>query len=232
MTDLDEAYREYAHIVYGYLRSLCRDDDLAEELTQETFYQAVRSAPRFDGSCRVSTWLCQIAKHLWYRELTRRRRKGTLPLEEEQLPPTPSTEEDVLRREDALRLYRRSHALSVRAREGGYELVFDSVDEGYRMNVGYTESEPVDGGEPVFTLCVVKYRRNPFDPHERRLQCINAYPYAFSGTNCFTVGYQNSWFDQSQLYYDEDDLIAIEFADCVRTIRLTDLRAGDLSSLH
>lgn len=117
MTDLDEAYREYAHIVYGYLRSLCRDDDLAEELTQETFYQAVRSSPRFDGSCRVSTWLCQIAKHLWYRELERRRRRGTLPLEEEQLPPTVSTEEDVLRREDALRLYRRSHALTEPARE-------------------------------------------------------------------------------------------------------------------
>ena len=123
-------------------------------------------------------------------------------------------------------------ALSVREREGGYELVFDSVDDGYRMNVGYTESEPVNGEEPVFTLHAVKYRRNPFDPNERRLQCINAYPFDFSGTNCFTVGYQSSWFDQSQLYYDEDDFIAIEFMDCVKTIRLSDLRAGDLSSLR
>lgn len=123
-------------------------------------------------------------------------------------------------------------ALSVREREGGYELVFDSVDDGYRMNVGYTESEPVNGEEPVFTLHAVKYRRNPFDPNERRLQCINAYPFDFSGTNCFTVGYQNSWFDQSQLYYDENDFIAIEFADTVKTIRLSDLRAGDLSSLR
>lgn len=123
-------------------------------------------------------------------------------------------------------------ALSVQEREGGYELVFDSVDDGYRMNVGYTEGVTVNGEEPVFTLHAVKYRRNPFDPNERRLQCINAYPFDFSGTNCFTVGYQNSWFDQSQLYYDEDDFIAIEFADTVRTIRLSDLRAGDLSSLR
>lgn len=117
MTDLDAVYREYGHIVYGYLRSLCRDDDLAEELTQETFYQAVRSAPKFDGSCKVSTWLCQIAKHLWYRELERRKRQDTLPLEEESLPSSASTEEDVLRREELLRLYRRSHALTEPARE-------------------------------------------------------------------------------------------------------------------
>lgn len=122
-------------------------------------------------------------------------------------------------------------ALSVRQREGGYELVFDSVDEDCRMNVGYTESVTVNGGESVFTLHAVQYRRNPFDPNERRLQCINAYPFDFSGTNCFTVGYQNSWFDQSRLCYDEDDFIAIEFTDCVRTITLSDLREGDLSSL-
>lgn len=123
-------------------------------------------------------------------------------------------------------------ALSVRQREGGYELVFDSVDEGYRMNVGCTGGATVDGAEPVFTLHAVKYRRNPFDPNERRLRCISAYPCAFSGTNCFTVGYQSHWYDRSRLCHDEDDFIAIEFTDCVRTIRLSDLRAGDLASLR
>lgn len=117
MKDLDAVYREYGRMVYGYLRSLCRDDDLAEELTQETFYQAVRSAPKFDGSCKVSTWLCQIAKHLWYQELERKKRRDELPLEEESLPASASTEEDVLRREELLRLYRRSHALAEPSRE-------------------------------------------------------------------------------------------------------------------
>ena len=66
MLDMDSVYREYVTVVYKFLLSLCYEEDMAEELTQETFYQAVRSANRYDGSCKVSTWLCQIAKHLWY----------------------------------------------------------------------------------------------------------------------------------------------------------------------
>ena len=64
MLDMDSVYREYVTVVYKFLLSLCYEEDMAEELTQETFYQAVRSANRYDGSCKVSTWLCQIAKHL------------------------------------------------------------------------------------------------------------------------------------------------------------------------
>ena len=64
MKDLDTVYRQHAQTVYKFLLSQCRDPQTAEELTQETFYQAVRSIDRFDGSCKVSVWLCQIAKHL------------------------------------------------------------------------------------------------------------------------------------------------------------------------
>ena len=69
MKDLDAVYRQHAQTVYKFLLSQCRDPQTAEELTQETFYQAVRSIDRFDGSCKVSVWLCQIAKHLWYQHL-------------------------------------------------------------------------------------------------------------------------------------------------------------------
>ena len=60
---MEEIYQKYAQTVYKYLLSLTRDSQLAEELTQETFYQAVKSIGRYDGSCSVSTWLCAIAKH-------------------------------------------------------------------------------------------------------------------------------------------------------------------------
>lgn len=59
----DEVYREYSQMVYKYLFSLTGNAHVAEEVTQETFYQAVRCADRFDGSCRFSTWLCAIAKN-------------------------------------------------------------------------------------------------------------------------------------------------------------------------
>ena len=65
MVSMEDIYKEYAELVYRYLLSLCGNADTAEELTQETFYQAVRSVDRYDGSSKVSTWLCAIAKNKW-----------------------------------------------------------------------------------------------------------------------------------------------------------------------
>ena len=85
MDDMEQIYQAHARTVYKFLLSQCHDADLAEELTQETFCQAVRSIDRFKGDCKVSVWLCQIAKHLWYQHL--RRRKPEEPLPEDGLPP-------------------------------------------------------------------------------------------------------------------------------------------------
>ena len=63
MQSMDEIYQTYARTVYKYLLSKTQNEELAEELTQETFYQAVRCIKRFDGSCKLSTWLCAIAKN-------------------------------------------------------------------------------------------------------------------------------------------------------------------------
>ena len=94
LANMEEIYQAHARTVYKFLLSQCHDADLAEELTQETFYQAVRSIDRFNGSCKVSVWLCQIAKHLWYQHL--RKRKPEEPLPEDGLP-GPSAEEVYLR---------------------------------------------------------------------------------------------------------------------------------------
>ena len=51
MDDMNAIYQQHAQTVYKFLLSQTRDPGLAEELTQETFYQAVRSIDRFDGTC-------------------------------------------------------------------------------------------------------------------------------------------------------------------------------------
>lgn len=71
--DIKSYYEEYGRKVYLYLMSLCSDADTAEELTQETFYQAIRSLSKYRGECSVYTWLCGIAKNMWLRELKRRK---------------------------------------------------------------------------------------------------------------------------------------------------------------
>lgn len=117
MFDMDEAYREYAVMVYKFLLSLCYEEELAEELTQETFYQAVRSVDRYDGSCKVSTWLCQIAKHLWYREMERRKRKGTSELTADMESLEKPVEEQLLVKEEKMELFRKVHVLDEISKE-------------------------------------------------------------------------------------------------------------------
>lgn len=117
MFDMDAAYREYAVMVYKFLLSLCYEEELAEELTQETFYQAVRSVDRYDGSCKVSTWLCQIAKHLWYREIERRKRKGTSELTADMESLEKPVEEQLTMKEEKMELFRKVHVLDEISKE-------------------------------------------------------------------------------------------------------------------
>ena len=117
MLDMDSVYREYVTVVYKFLLSLCYEEDMAEELTQETFYQAVRSANRYDGSCKVSTWLCQIAKHLWYQEVEHGKRKGTSPLTEDILSKDMPVEDRFNIREEKMELFRKVHVLDETAKE-------------------------------------------------------------------------------------------------------------------
>ena len=80
---METLYRENAKIVYHYLYSRCKDEELSKDLTQETFLKAYESMERFDGSCKISTWLCQIAKHLLYRYWEKSGRQ--IPTEPEEL---------------------------------------------------------------------------------------------------------------------------------------------------
>lgn len=73
MPDVKEAYQLYRDTVYGFIYRMSRNHDLAEELTQETFYQAVKQWHKYRGESSVSTWLCAIAKRLYFSELRKRK---------------------------------------------------------------------------------------------------------------------------------------------------------------
>lgn len=51
--------------VYHYAFSLCRDDSIAQDITQEAFLRAMKSATQFQGRSSLYTWLCTIAKNCW-----------------------------------------------------------------------------------------------------------------------------------------------------------------------
>ena len=69
MTDFQEVYNLYFRDVYRYALSLCRNESIAEEITQNTFYKAMTSKSRFKEKSNELTWLCSIAKNLFYDEV-------------------------------------------------------------------------------------------------------------------------------------------------------------------
>ena len=105
--DFQEVYDLYFQDVYKYALSLCREEQTAEEITQETFFKALKSIGSFRGECRLYVWLCQIAKNTYFHSL----QKTGKQTEEREISDGESLEERLLEQESAFEIHRILHAL-------------------------------------------------------------------------------------------------------------------------
>ena len=117
MQDIKQIYEQYFETVNKYLFCLTHDNDISEELTQETFYKAVQKINTYKGKCKMSVWLCQIAKNLWYDQC--RKNKKIINIEENlfdvQSPETP--ESQVILNDEKISLYKKMQKLDEKTRE-------------------------------------------------------------------------------------------------------------------
>lgn len=107
MTDFQEVYDLYFQDVYKFALSLSRDPDVAEEITQETFFKALKTIGSFRGQCRLYVWLCQIAKNTYFTYSQKAAR--TAP--EREPPPGESLEDRLLTKESAFEIHKLLHRL-------------------------------------------------------------------------------------------------------------------------
>ena len=84
MTEFEKIYRDYFDDVFLYIKRLSGSEDIAEDITSEAFYKAMRSIKGFRGECDIRVWLCQIAKNCYYTYLK-------------------NAEEQILKRDEAMR---------------------------------------------------------------------------------------------------------------------------------
>jgi len=130
--NLEQVYIENASAVYKYLFCLTHDAYMSEELTQETFYQATKGIHNFRGDCKISVWLCQIAKRLWYKEL---KKDEYVPLDEIEEPQSDiNMERQYILNIDKVELFKLLHALDETSREVVYlrltgELSFSEIGD-------------------------------------------------------------------------------------------------------
>ena len=117
--DIEKLYREYFTPVYRYTLSLVHDPDMAEEITQETFFRALKKINDYRGEASLKVWLCQIARNLSFDSLKRQSKITALTKHDDdesndyELPAGSESdpEEQLLRKQTAMKIHRILHDL-------------------------------------------------------------------------------------------------------------------------
>ena len=135
MQDIEQIYKEYFKVVNKYLFCLTQNNDIAEELTQETFYKLVMKINTYRGECKMSVWICQIAKNLWYDYC--RKNKKVVNIDDINLfdiQQISTVEEHVISKDEKSLLYKKMQELDEKTREVIYlritgELSFKDIGD-------------------------------------------------------------------------------------------------------
>lgn len=117
MQNIEKIYEEYFETVNKYLFCLTHNNDISEELTQETFCRAVKKINTYNGQCKMSVWLCQIAKRLWYDQC--RKNKKIKNVEENDLlyvQALDTLEDRIILNDEKMLLYKRIQKLDEKTR--------------------------------------------------------------------------------------------------------------------
>lgn len=128
MQNIDEMYNKYSGIVYKYVFCLTGNEDTAEEIVQETFLVAVRDINKFRGECKISTWLCQISKYIWYKRLKREKKETPLDILQDSLLIEDSIEENFCDKENKIKLFKKLQELDEDTRNVMYLRIFGNFE--------------------------------------------------------------------------------------------------------
>ncbi len=118
MQDMEQIYEQYFETVNKYLFCLTHNNDISEELTQETFYKAVKKINTFKGECKMSVWLCQIAKNLWYDQCRKNKKMNNI-LEKDlfNIEDLNTIDNEVVLNDEKMTLYKKMQSLDEKTRE-------------------------------------------------------------------------------------------------------------------
>ena len=122
--DIEKLYNEYFKTVYKYLICLTHNKEIAEDLSQETFCKAIDKIDTFKGKCKISVWLCEIAKNLWLNELKKNKRIVLTEKQEELVDIKYNIEDRFLLEQDKIDLHKKIYNLDSQVKEIFYLKLF------------------------------------------------------------------------------------------------------------
>ena len=133
MHEIEELYRQYYDVIFKYLMCLSKNKEIAEDLTQETFYKMIKKINTYKGKTKFSVWLCEIAKNTYYDEL-RKNKKISKNEEIDNIISDQNLEIDYIEKEQKLKTYEKINQLDEITRRVLYlrinsELSFKEIGE-------------------------------------------------------------------------------------------------------
>ena len=110
--DFEEMYRLYFKDVYLFILAMSKSPDIAEEITQETFFKVLKNINKYRGECSVKTWLFQIAKNTYLSQIKKTKHQETEDkISDSESSSQHSMESMCISKDEALSIYKVLHYL-------------------------------------------------------------------------------------------------------------------------
>lgn len=121
---------------------------MSEEIVQETFEVAIKNINRFKGECKISTWLCQIAKYIWYKTLKKEKKVDNISFEklEDKIVSDTILEEEILEKQEKIEIFKKIQKLDEQTRNVMYLRILGNLD--------YKEIAEIMGKTPTWARVI------------------------------------------------------------------------------
>lgn len=107
--DFEEVYAQFYPQIYRYVLKLCGNEPTAEEVTQETFFKVLKKIDTYRGECKLSVWICQIAKNTYLSYVKKQKKNQDCPMET--LEAQENFEQILLNKDIAMQIHKILHTL-------------------------------------------------------------------------------------------------------------------------
>ncbi len=130
MQNIEDLYKNYSKIVYKYIFCLTGNKEDSEEIVQETFLVAVKDINKFKGESKITTWLCQIAKYIWYKKLKKNKSHKEIFIDElnQEISLDTNIEDSICEKEDRLAIYKNIQKLDEATRNVMYLRILGNLE--------------------------------------------------------------------------------------------------------
>lgn len=125
MNNFEQLYSKYFHDVYRFILSMCKNQSIADDIVQETFFKVLKNSNKIDSVKNIKAWLCEIAKNTYLNYIDKN--KKTIPIEELELESDFSIENDFLNKEINKKIHKIVHKLDEPYKEVFYLRIFGNL---------------------------------------------------------------------------------------------------------